>query len=323
MQHEELFFVRKPGLMTTFQDTGRIGYQRFGVPVSGAMDQFAMQVANILVGNPRPYACMEITLIGPELEVRAQTPQLIAITGAELGPKINGQNIPMWRSLYVGKGDILSFGQHQSGMRAYIAVYGGYDVPYVFSSQSTDIQSGFGEQVKKSSYVNGFLTEDTKSKIDVKKRIGLNKTDIPVYHKDVTVSIVEGPHAHYFTEEGYRLFYGQRFTVDTASNRMGYHLFSDDTITLEDNAEIWSDAVPFGGIQIPKGGKPIILMADRQTTGGYPRIGTVLSTELAKVAQLIPHGTISFRKTSIEDAQTRWKQQEAFLHKLATFRQGF
>lgn len=323
MQQTELFFVKKPGLMSTFQDNGRIGYQRFGVPVSGAMDQFAMQVANILVGNPRTYACMEVTFIGPELEVCADNPQLIAITGADLEPKVNGQSIPMWESIFVKKGDILSFGTRFSGVRAYIAVFGGYDIPYVFASQSTDVQSGLGKQIEKSMYVKGMATGHSITlKTAGSGRIGLHKDEIPTYHKDVIVSIVEGPHTQYFTKEGYHSFYKQRFTVNTASNRMGYLLHSDEKITLKDNAEIWSDAVPFGGIQIPKGGHPIILMADRQTTGGYPRMGTVLSTDLYKVAQLVPHGTIGFKKTTVEEAQTKWKQEEMFLHKLATFRQG-
>lgn len=319
MQREELFFVKKAGLLTTFQDTGRTGYQRFGVPVSGAMDQFALQVANILVGNPRTFVCMEVTFIGPELTVCAKDPVMIAITGADLEPKVNGRNIPMWQSFRAQHGDVLSFGKHQNGVRAYIAISGGYDVPYIFNSQSTDLQSGFGKQVEKSTYIPGFPSGNP----EYKKRIGLKKAEIPTYDKNVTVSIVEGPHAHYFTEEGYTLFYEQPFTVDTASNRMGYRLRSDKKITLQKDAEIWSDAVPFGGIQIPKGGQPIILMADRQTTGGYPRIGTVLSTDIPKVAQLIPHGTIRFQKTSIENAQAKWRQQEFFLDRLAIFRQGF
>src|SRR5699024_12832172 len=121
-----------PGRTSRLQDNGRIGYQRFGVPVSGAMNQFAMQVANILVGNPRTYACMEVTFIGPELEVCADNPQLIAITGADLEPKVNGRSIPMWESIFVKKGDILSFGTRFIVIRASIAVLGGSDIRYVF-----------------------------------------------------------------------------------------------------------------------------------------------------------------------------------------------
>ncbi|HLQ70967.1 MAG TPA: biotin-dependent carboxyltransferase family protein [Bacillota bacterium] len=323
MKCETLFFVRKTGLLTTFQDFGRRHYQRFGVPVSGGMDQFAMQVANILVGNPRGLACMEVTLVGPELEVCAKQPILVSITGAHLNPKINGTSVPMWQSFYIRKGDILTFGKHQSGVRAYVAVSGGFDVPYVFESQSTDVQSGFGKRIEKSTYINGFRMSDMAGKLVSTERIGLDKSAIPTYKKNVTVSIIEGPHSHAFTNDGHSLFFNQTYTVAAASNRMGYRLFSDKKIATKNDAEIWSDAVPFGGIQIPKDGQPIILMADRQTTGGYPRMGTVISTDLMKIAQLVPHGTIKFKKTSVEYAQEQWIQQEAFLHKLATFRQGF
>lgn len=323
MQGEELFFVKKPGLLTTFQDMGRTGYQRFGVPVSGAMDQLSMQVANILVGNKRDMACMEVTFIGPELEVCTKQPVLMAITGADLEPKINGDKMSMWHAFYIRKGDVLSFGKHHSGVRAYIAVSGGYDIPFIFDSQSTDIQSGFGKQLEKSTYIKGYLHNHARRTGSSTEQVGLHHDVIPVYKKDVTLSIIEGPHIHSFTDEGYRLFYEQIFTVDTASNRMGYRLSSDKEVTHNKDSEIWSDAVPFGAIQIPKNGLPIILMADRQTTGGYPRMGTVVSTDLEKIAQLPPHGTVKFRKVSIEEAEQKSRKREMFLHKLATFRQGF
>src|SRR5699024_8058151 len=189
-------------------------------------------------------------------------------------------------------------------------------------SQSTDIQSGFGEQVEKSTYIKGFSNQNPTCKDWKREQIGLSKEVIPIYQKHAIVSIVEGPHEGLFTNEGYTSFYNQTFTVDTATNRMGYHLLSNPNVSLEKDTEIWSDAVPFGGIQIPGSGQPIILTADRQTTGGYPRMGTVLSADLAKIAQLVPHGTVGFKKTTVEEAQTKWKQEEMFLHKLATFRQG-
>src|SRR5699024_2926109 len=181
MKSDTIFFVNKPGLLTTFQDAGRPEYQRFGVPVSGGMGQFAMQVANILVGNPRGLACMEVTFIGPELEVCADQPVLMAITGANLNPKVNGDIIPMWQSFYIEKGDTLTFRKHLSGVRAYIAISGGYDVPYIFGSQSTDMRSGFGKQLEKSTFVKGFLTDDP-----VLKEVGLEKSSVPIYREHVS-----------------------------------------------------------------------------------------------------------------------------------------
>lgn len=318
MHNEAIFFVRKSGLLTTFQDIGRTGYQRFGVPVAGAMDSYAMQIANILVGNSRGDTCLEVTFMGPELEVCAISPVLAAITGAELEPEVNGKQISMWQSFYLRKGDVLSFGKQKSGVRAYMAVSGGYDVTRFFASGSTDIQSGFGKPIEKSTYIKAWSVKNNDG------AIGLKSSAIPVYSKNVTVSIIEGPRSHtrLFTEDGYNTFFDQTFTVDPSSNRMGYQLTSDMEISLKDNAEIWSDAIPPGGIQIPPNGQPIILMADRQTTGGYPRLGTVQSTDLAKIAQLVPHGTVTFRKTSVEKAQQKAIEQEKFLRKLAIFRQS-
>src|SRR5699024_9946161 len=144
----------------------------------------------------------------------------MAITGANLNPKVNGDPIPMWQSFYIEKGDTLTFRKHLSGVRAYIAISGGYDVPYIFGSQSTDMQSGFGKQLEKSTFVKGFLTDDP-----VLKEVGLEKSSVPIYREHVSVSIIEGPHTHTFTKEGYSLFYNQTYIVDTASNRMGYRLF--------------------------------------------------------------------------------------------------
>ncbi|PAV31074.1 allophanate hydrolase [Virgibacillus profundi] len=313
MQSETIFHVIKPGVLTTFQDMGRIGYQRFGVPVSGAMDRFSLQVANILVGNNRNTTCLEVTLIGPVLEAR--TSITIAITGANLQPKINDRLEPMWKTIRMNKGDVLTFGKHQSGVRAYIAVGGGFDVETFFGSASTDVKNGFGMQLQKSTRINAFP-------MDVKQGIGLGKQFIPIYEKLVEVAVVEGPHTANFTEEARELFFNSIHTVDADSNRMGYRLKSEN-IPLQNSSDIWSDAVPFGGIQIPGNGQPIILMADRQTTGGYPRIGTVISADLPKIAQLMPKGEVKFYPVTVEEAQKLVIEMENFLYKLDVFRKNF
>lgn len=313
VQDEEIFRVIKPGILTTFQDMGRTGFQRYGVPVSGAMDRFALQVANILVGNARHTACLEVTLIGPELEVCK--PMTVAITGANLEPELNGNVKQMWTSFRMNKGDILTFGKHLSGVRAYIAVAGGFHCPTIFGSQSTDVKNGFGSQLDKATEITGFP-------IDVMHGVGLPKHLVPAYEKTIEVAVVEGPHTDCFTIEGIKQFFNTTHTVDASSNRMGYRLNSAK-IPLENKPDIWSDAVPFGGIQIPRNGQPIILMADRQTTGGYPRIGTVISSDLPKIAQLVPRGEIRFYPISIEEAQKRTVEMKKFLNKLAMFRKDF
>ncbi|WP_099159846.1 biotin-dependent carboxyltransferase family protein [Virgibacillus ndiopensis] len=311
MKSQLIFNVNKAGVYTTFQDMGRYGYQRFGVPVSGAMDTFAFQVANILVGNQRNEGCLEVTLIGPELEVKC--PVTVAITGANLQPQVNGEIIPMWQSIHLQPGDILHFGRHQSGVRAYIAIGGAFDCPLMLGSKSTDIKSGFGKLIEKEDTIYGYPAQK-------KKRFGLSGQSIPIYDKSIDVAVIEGPHQENFTQKARESFFNSFFTVDTNSNRMGYRLKAENG-SIETIGDVWSDAIPFGSIQIPPNGQPIILMADRQTTGGYPRIGTVVSSDLAKIAQLPPQGKICFHPISIEEAQDRAVEMELFLWCLEKFRQ--
>ncbi|MBT2216068.1 biotin-dependent carboxyltransferase family protein [Virgibacillus dakarensis] len=312
MAGQKILHVHKPGILTTFQDMGRTGYQRFGVPVSGAMDTFALQIANILVGNKRDDACLEVTLIGPELE--AYQPVTLVITGADIQPAVNGKRIRIWRSFHMEKGDRLTFGKPQSGVRAYIAVAGGFDVPAVFGSKSTDLNSGFGKIIEKGEIIYGHYTECC-------KRIGLSSQSVPTYEKSIEVAVIEGPHTEQFSKQDRQQFFQSSFTVGANSNRMGYRLQADnDAITTA--SEIWSDAIPFGGIQIPPNGQPIILLADRQTTGGYPRIGTVISSDLPKIAQLPPQGKIRFYPISVEEAQQRAIRMESILFCLEKFRAG-
>lgn len=313
MAGQKIIKIHKPGVRTTFQDLGRLGYQRFGVPVSGAMDTYALQIANVLVGNARTEAGLEVTLIGPDIE--ACQPLTLAITGANLLPMVNGRQIPMWKSFHMEKGDRLTFGKHQSGVHAYIAVAGGFAVPTVFGSKSTDSNSGFGKSIGKGDVICGYPPDGMDA------GVGLSGASIPSYEKQVNVAVIEGPHTENFTEEDRRQFFQSTFTVSSASNRMGYRLQADD-VSITTTGDIWSDAIPFGAIQILPNGEPIILMADRQTTGGYPRIGTVITSDLPKIAQLPPQGKIRFHLISIAEAQQRIIEMESFLFQLGKFRHG-
>lgn len=312
MRQHEIFHVIKPGVLTTLQDMGRHGYQQYGIPVSGAMDTFALQVANILVGNPRSEVALEVTLIGPTLKAKSQV--TVSITGADLSPSLNSKPIKTWKSFTMKQGDILTFGKRKKGMRAYIAVAGGFDVPLFFGSKSRDRNSGLGLELEKDSTLHG-------AKNAVAKSVYLHEQLIPTHENEVWIGVVQGPHTTSFSANARETFFNNTYTVDANSNRMGYRLKSEKSV-IPSQEGIWSDPVPFGGIQIPGSGDPIILMADRQTTGGYPRIGTVISTDLPKVAQLVPNNMLHFYPTSVEQAQYKAKQLEQELHKLETFRHG-
>lgn len=305
-----IFHVIKGGLHTTFQDLGRSGHQRFGVPVSGAMDTYALQLANILAGNKRNEACIEASLIGPILEARETF--TVAITGANSNPKVNGIAVPMWTNFHMKKGDILSFGKLTDGVYTYIAIAGGLNVKSYFDSKATDVKSGFGKTLETGDIIKG------RPKL-IKDGLTFHPNIIPTYEKEIKATVIEGPHDGVLPDEYSKAFFNTVFTLQPNSNRMGYRLQSEE-IRLDGVKSIWSDAVPYGGIQILPNGQPIILMADRQTTGGYPRIGTVTTIDIPKVAQLVPNGKICFSSITMEEAQERYRKRESTLRKLSIFR---
>ncbi|WP_347548333.1 biotin-dependent carboxyltransferase family protein [Pseudalkalibacillus hwajinpoensis] len=295
----KLFSVEKPGLYTTYQDLGRTGYMKFGVPSSGAMDRFAFEVGNILVGNPRGAAALEVTMQGPELI--AEETFVIAVTGGNLTPMINGKRIPLWKSVVVKKGQVLEFGAPQNGVRAYLTVSGGFDAKVYMGSRSVYEPAGLGRKLQSGDELFG----------DPEKRkagTGLFYTEIPDYDRDIEVRVVKGPHNKQISDDVVEAFFATTHEVSPQSNRMGYRLSSN--LETSHDGNVISDAVPIGGIQLPGNGQPIILLADRQTTGGYTRIATAIGPDLPLIAQLPPGGTIRFKEVSIEDAQFAAIQQE-------------
>lgn len=293
--------VAKPGLCTTVQDIGRVGYQQYGIPVSGVMDEFAFTVANLLVDTNENNAVLEIPFLGPTLEFDFDI--TIAITGADLSPKLNNQDIPMWSSINIKKGDVLSFAMIKSGARAYIAFAGEIDVPLINGSKSTLLKSklgGFdGRQLKV-----GDIIEIKNPKIIAKKRV-LSEKYIPTYSNAEEIRVVLGPQDNYFTKKGIETFLGSEYIITKEADRMGMRL-EGDVIEHKDKADIISDAAVFGSIQVPGNGKPIILLADRQTTGGYTKIATVIKADLPKLAQMSQGNKIKFKELNVEEAQQEY-----------------
>lgn len=294
--------VIKPGLCTTIQDIGRIGYQQYGIPVSGVMDEFAFRVANFLVEADENNAVLEIPYLGPTLEFDFDV--TIAITGANLNPKINGQDITMWRSMNIKKGDVLTFSSMKSGARAYLAFAAEIDVPLVNGSKSTLLKSklgGFeGRQLNIGDVVN------FKNPKLVEKRKILASKYIPQYLKSEEIRVVLGPQDDYFTEKGIKTFLNSEYEITKEADRMGMRL-EGEFIEHKNKADIISDAAVFGSIQVPGNGKPIILLADRQTTGGYTKIATVIKADLPKLAQMITGNKIRFKNLNIEEAEQEYR----------------
>ena len=300
-------------MLTTVQDLGRYGYQCYGVPVAGAMDPFALQAANALVGNSLGEAVLEITITGPTL--RATESCLIAITGADLSFRANGRSLPSWMAVFVRRGWIIEFGERKRGCRAYLAVAGGIDVPPIMGSKSTYLRGGFGG-FQGRALEEGDLIPLGKPAFHPLSLAGrvFQTGRIPNYSDSPEVRVVLGPQDDYFTGEGIATFLSSEYKVSPTSDRMGYRLQGPE-IDHKGQADIISDGIALGSVQVPADKQPIVMMADRQTTGGYPKIATVISADILLLAQCMPGAsTVTFKVVTIEKAQACYREMmEAWL----------
>lgn len=314
--------VLSPGLLTTIQDFGRGGYQKYGVIVSGAMDTYSMRLSNILVGNEENEGVLEITLIGPSLKLEKGT--LFSITGGNLSPTINGKNIPRGRPVYLNKDCILKFGSCEAGCRSYLAVAGGFDVLKVMESKSTYLRAEFGgfngRALQKNDILNIGVKSSKSAKIIKKLEEIKVKSDFvaPRWYmknfmmqnpENTIIRVFEDRQFQNVSEESINKFFSSKFSVDTRSDRMGYRL-AGEKIEFKEKLEMISEEVSVGTIQIPPDGNPIILLADRQTTGGYPKIAHVASVDIQKIVQLKPNDKITFKKITLKEAEKLYFQRE-------------
>ncbi len=280
-----------PGALTTVQDLGRFGYQQFGMPCSGVMDQRAYRTANELVGNAGGEAVLEHTLFGGSYRLESDT--VIAITGADMAPVLGGQPCPMNRPILAAAGSTLSLGMAVSGCRTYLAAAGGIDVPPVMGSRSTNLKCGIG------GYQGRALRRGDLLPVGVPpcpyEEISGRRAKQPDYPSSITVRVIPGPQEDAFTGTGLQTFYSQPYTVSAQSDRMGCRL-NGPAIESVCGTDIISDGIVFGSIQVTSAGQPIILLADRQTTGGYAKIATVCTADLPALAQCRPGNTIYFQK---------------------------
>ena len=299
--------VLNPGVLTTVQDLGRIGYQQFGVSVSGVMDPRAASIANILVDNEENEAVLECTMLGPQLLF--DQANVIAITGGNLSPTIDGKPVDSYRALKVAAGQTLRFGAPKAGCRAYIAFAGGLDIPVVMGSRSTNMKAKIGG-------LNGrkLEKEDTIGFRDPKETIKNfdNRRMAPEFvpRPEYTVRVILGPQDDMFTDAGIKTFLSETYNVTQEFDRMGCRL-DGPIIEHKNGGDIISDGIAFGAIQVPSAGKPIIMLADRQTTGGYTKIATVISADFRILAQLKAGDKIRFEKVSIAAAEEALIAQRA------------
>ncbi len=307
--------IEVAGLMSTVQDMGRFGYQRFGMSVGGAMDQLSMQLANILVGNHPGAACIEATLTGPTIRFIAAAN--VAVCGADMQPQINAVPAGHNRLISVKAGDLLSFGGLRSGCRTYIAFSGGVAVKPVMGSRSTYLAAGLGGHAGRALKQGDELELGKVLNWPAQKKIP--KPLLVDYSLDKPIRILPGPEIKRFGFESIRKLLTTSYMVSTQSNRMGYRLQGKPLITADENADIISSGIPMGTLQVPANGQPILLMADRQTTGGYPRIAVVAGVDLTHAAQLKPGDQLNFSEIKLEKAQVLIKERQKLLAAFASF----
>lgn len=304
--------VLHPGLLTTVQDLGRTGYQRFGVSVSGAVDPRSAAVANILAGNPDGEAVLECTVLGPQL--RFDAPAVIAVTGADLGPALDGVPVENYRALRVQAGQTLRFTGPKCGCRAYLAVSGGLDVPEVMGSRSTYMKAKIGgwhgRKLEKGD-VLPLRAPGTEPKALE------NRALAPEFRgrSEYTLRVVMGPQDDAFTPGGVSAFLSGVYTVTPEFDRMGCRMEGPE-IEHVGSADILSDGIAFGAVQVPDSGQPIVMLADRQNTGGYTKIANVISADFRILGQLKSGDRVRFERVSLASAQEALLAQRASLRLL-------
>ena len=299
--------VVEPGPLTTVQDLGRRGYLRQGIPESGPIDRAAFVLANRLVGNPDDAAGLECTLAGPRLEILA--PGVLAATGAEMPLSVNDLPAPRWRTVAVRAGDVVALGRARRGIRGYLAFAGGLDLPPVLGSRATYLRGQlggyYGRALRRGDAVGLGAGWPAPARA---VRAGV----IPRYDGEATVRVVLGPQADRFTPAGIATFLEGAYEMLPQSDRMGARL-QGPRIAHARGHDIVSDGIPLGGVQVVGDGQPIVLLADRQSTGGYTKIATVCSVDVGRIGQLRPGAHLRFQEVTVEAAHALLREARAGL----------
>ncbi len=300
--------VEAPGLFTTAQDLGRDGFGPMGVSASGAADPISLRIGNRLVGNPEGAAALEMTLLGGAF--RFDRAAVIAVTGADFGPSLDGVAMPMWTSIEIRQRETVKFGASRSGARAYLCVQGGIAVKLFLGSASTHVLSGLGG-FEGRALRKGDRVELRATNSPFRKRV-LSPKVLENLQPRKVIRITDGPQSDWFAESSWKTFCGNAFRVSEQSNRMGIRL-EGPPISLHTSREMITEGVSLGAIQVTPSGQPIILFVEQQTTGGYPKIANVILADLHSLGQLRPRDEIRFERVEMSEAGALLIRQEALL----------
>ncbi len=321
--------VVRGGMQSTIQDLGRYGYQKYGIVVSGAMDKDALRLGNMLVGNRHDEAALEITMLGPVLQFTEDA--LIAVTGGDLQPQLDGKPMPMGRPVAIEAGTTLRFGKPVSGCRAYLCVSGGFDVPFVMGSKSTYLRAALGGYQGRTLQKNdeivlcGMTEEGRRIESFLTMEKGYKTTNWYVMEparfyaaSQSAIRVTKGLQFDWFTHESHESLVHDTFQITTQADRMGYRL-QGGVLQLKTAREMISEPAVEGSIQVPAGGEAIVLMADHQTVAGYPKIAQVAMADMGRLAQCKPGESLRFSLITPEDAEQLWMKREEYMQHVAVY----
>ncbi len=300
--------VQEPGLFTTVQDLGREGFGAMGVSASGAADAISLRLGNRMVGNHEGAAGLEMTLLGGMFIFLERA--LLALTGSDFGATLDGKPVELWSSFEAKAGQTLRLGPTRSGARCYLCVQGGIAVELFLGSASTHILSGLGGHEGRALRKGDALKIGAERGAIHERR--LTARALKELQPRKVLRVTEGPQSDWFPEAARRLFYESRYRVAEESNRMGIRL-EGAIVPVPSGGEMISEGVSLGAIQVPEGGKPIILSVEQQTTGGYPKIANVISADLHSLGQLRPRDEIRFERVDWETARALLREQEKLM----------
>ena len=302
--------VVKPGIFSTIQDSGRTGYQAYGIIKSGVMDTVAYRIGNALLQQTNKPA-IEMTLVGGEYQFTK--PTTIALTGGEMRTKLNGKVVPMNQAIPIQANDILKCGPIMNGTRSYLCITGGFLIEPILNSTSTYLKSGFGGFNGRALQAGDEIPYEATTQQFPKTQVYTHS-----FYESRPIRILPGTEWAQFSAHMQQQFLQQSYTISLEADRMGYRLEGGVRLEKNDPAQLLSEAVTFGTIQVPASGQPIILMADHQTTGGYPKIAQVIAADLPRLAQLAPKQAVTFEIVTLQEAEHAYIKLEQQLRLLET-----
>ena len=289
------FRILNPGIQTTIQDLGRHGLMKYGIPISGAMDQRSFVIANLLLRNPDNAAALETTLQG--LKLQSLNKVTMSIAGADLDPWLNDRSAPQWTAFTMEEGDVLQFKKRGKGLRAYVAVQGGFDVPEVMGSRSTYVRGRIGAILREGETL-GICPIDSEMPKNV---LALRREYRPDFNRTDPIRLMLGPQEDYFTPRGIDTFLNTTYRISPQCDRQAFR-GEGPAIEIAKGPDIISDPIPLGAVQVTGDGRPVILLRDGQATGGYAKIAVVARVEMDRLGQMMPGDTIRFQRVDRQTA---------------------